>query len=246
MAEITGRIHSFESFGTLDGPGVRYIVFLQGCALRCSYCHNPDTWDVKGGQEFTVSEVMQKIISCRSYIKSGGVTLSGGEPLLQARFVSALLDACRAEGLHTAVDTAGSVPLSVSAEVISKSDMLLLDIKSLDDELCRAMTGQGNRNTLETLRFCEESGKPVWIRHVVVPGWTDDAEEQRRLGYFIGGLKTLKALDVLPYHDMGKSKYEALGMDYPLKDVQPLPAEDAQRARAEIMKGIKKRLREQN
>ena len=238
MAEITGRIHSFESFGTLDGPGVRYIVFLQGCALRCSYCHNPDTWDVKGGQEFTVSEVMQKIISCRSYIKSGGVTLSGGEPLLQARFVSALLDACRAEGLHTAVDTAGSVPLSVSAEVISKSDMLLLDIKSLDDELCRAMTGQGNRNTLETLRFCEESGKPVWIRHVVVPGLTADMESLKRLAEYLGKFSCVRRVELLGYHKFGEYKWDALGFSNALKET-PEPGAEFMREAQKLFDGWK-------
>ena len=209
---VCGRIHSFESFGTLDGPGVRYIVFMQGCALRCCYCHNPDTWQVDGGAVYSVEEVMKKILSCRSYIKRGGVTFSGGEPLLQPDFLAALLDSCRAENLHTAIDTAGSVPLSASRRCIDKADMLLLDIKSLDDALCRSITGSGNHNALDTLEYCEKSDKPVWIRHVVVPGITLDMKLLALLSEYLQKFNCIKRVDLLGYHKLGEYKWEKLGL----------------------------------
>lgn len=222
---VTGKVHSFESFGTLDGPGIRFIVFLQGCALRCCYCHNPDTWSCDGGEEFTVAQVMKKILSCRSYIKSGGVTFSGGEPLLQMEFLSALLDACRSENLHTAIDTAGSVPVELSKSVIDKADMLLLDIKSLDDDLCRKITGQGNRNTLDTLEYCEKSGKEVWIRHVVVPGLTDDVEMLRKLSEYLKKYRCVKRIELLGYHKLGEYKWKNLGFENLLENT-PEPAKE--------------------
>lgn len=222
---VSGKIHSFESFGTLDGPGVRYIVFLQGCALRCCYCHNPDTWDVCGGEVFTVEEVMKKILSCRNFIKSGGVTFSGGEPLLQREFLSELLDACAEEKLHTAIDTAGSVPVAVSSGVIDKADMLLLDIKSLDDTLCRKITGQGNRNALDTLEYCEKTSKPVWIRHVVVPGLTMDEGKLQKLSQYLEKFNCVKRVDLLGYHKLGEFKWSSLGIENTLKDT-PEPSKE--------------------
>ena len=222
---VSGKIHSFESFGTLDGPGVRYIVFLQGCALRCCYCHNPDTWDVCGGEVFIVEEVMKKILSCRNFIKSGGVTFSGGEPLLQREFLSELLDACVEEKLHTAIDTAGSVPVAVSSGVIDKANMLLLDIKSLDDTLCRKITGQGNRNALDTLEYCEKTSKPVWIRHVVVPGLTMDERKLQELSQYLEKFNCVKRVDLLGYHKLGEFKWSSLGIENTLKDT-PEPSKE--------------------
>lgn len=223
---ISGRIHSFESFGTLDGPGVRFIVFMQGCALRCCYCHNPDTWKVDGGTVYSVDEVMKKILSCRNYIKRGGVTFSGGEPLLQPDFLEALLDACRSEHLHTAIDTAGSVPISVSSRCVGKADMLLLDIKSLDDALCCSITGQGNRNTLDTLEYCENSGKPVWIRHVVVPGITLETERLAALSEYLLKFSCIKRVELLGYHKLGEYKWDNLGIENLLKST-PEPSREA-------------------
>ena len=185
MAEVSGRIHSVESFGTLDGPGVRYVVFLQGCPLRCLYCHNPDTWATGGGTETTVPELMRRIESCRNFIRSGGVTLSGGEPLMQPDFSRALLESCREAGSHTALDTAGSFPLARSRAVIDAADLVLLDIKALDPELCVRLTGRDGGNTLATLDWCEESGKPVWIRHVLVPGLTLDRARLEALAAYL-------------------------------------------------------------
>lgn len=222
MSSTTGRIHSLESFGTLDGPGVRYLVFFQGCRLRCRYCHNPDTWDENGGTEISVAQLMPKITSCRNFIRSGGVTLTGGEPLLQTEFASELLRACKSENLHTAIDTAGSVPLEISSPVIDLADMLLLDIKSLDDNLCRKLTGAGNSDTLATLDYCEKNGKPVWIRHVLVPGWTLDFDALKKLGAKLDNYSCVKRVELLPYHKLGEYKWEQLGIKNSLLDT-PAP-----------------------
>ena len=225
MSSVSGRIHSLESFGTLDGPGVRYLVFFQGCRLRCRYCHNPDTWDENGGTLTTVDELMPKITSCRNFIRSGGVTLTGGEPLLQADFASALLRACKAEGFHTAIDTSGAVPLEISSPVTDLADMLLLDIKSLDDALCRKLTGAGNSNTLATLDYCEKSNKPVWIRHVLVPGWTLDFDALKQLAAKLENYSCVKRVELLPYHKLGEYKWEHLGVKNTLLDT-PVPGKE--------------------
>lgn len=225
---IPGHIHSYESFGTLDGPGVRFVVFLQGCFLRCRYCHNPDTWACGGGRLITSAEVAGAIVSCRNFL-SGGVTLSGGEPLLQPEFCADLLRRCRREGLHTAVDTAGSLPLAQSAAVIDLADMLLLDIKALDGQLCRDLTGYGNENTLATLDYCEKKHKPVWIRHVIVPGWTLDHDRLNALAQFLKGYRCVQRVELLPFHKMAEYKWEQLGLDNTLK-ATPEPTEEQVRA----------------
>lgn len=225
MSSISGRIHSLESFGTLDGPGVRYLVFFQGCRLRCRYCHNPDTWDENGGTLTTVEELMPKITSCRNFIRSGGVTLTGGEPLLQPEFAAELLKACKKENFHTAIDTSGAIPLDISSSVIDLADMLLLDIKALDDDLCRKLTGAGNSDTFATLDYCEKSGKPVWIRHVLVPGWTLDFDSLKQLAAKLDSFNCVKRVELLPYHKLGEYKWEHLGVKNTLLDT-PAPAKE--------------------
>ena len=225
MDNVTGRIHSLESFGTLDGPGVRYLVFFQGCRLRCRYCHNPDTWDENGGTLTSVGDIMQKIVSCRNFLRSGGVTLTGGEPLLQIDFATALLKACGEEKLHTAIDTSGAVPLKTSSKVIDLADMLLLDIKSLDDDQCRKLTGSGNAETLAALDYCEETNKPVWIRHVLVPGWTFDKDRLKQLADKLENYQCVKRVELLPYHKLGEYKWEHLGVKNTLLDT-PVPGKD--------------------
>ena len=218
---LRGRIHSFESFGTLDGPGIRYVIFFQGCPLRCKFCHNPDTWDISSGKEMSVDEILPKITSCRSFLRTGGVTLSGGEPLLQREFALELLESCKAEGFHTALDTAGSLPLSLSQRVIDTADMLLLDIKSLDSNLCKALTGQDNAHTLSTLDCCESSGKRVWIRHVLVPGYTLNQEHLTLLAEYLSKYKCVERVELLPYHKMGAHKWQQLNLADPLGSIRP-------------------------
>ena len=222
----TGRIHSFESFGTLDGPGIRYIVFMQGCPLRCSYCHNPDTWEVNSGKEYTTDEVVAKIISCRNYLRNGGVTLSGGEPLLQGKFTLELLQKLKAENFHTAIDTAGSLPLASTQEIINTSDMLLLDIKALDDQLAISLTGKSNKNTLQTLDYCEEINKRVWIRHVLVPNLTFKEESISSLAKFLSNYSCIERVELLPYHTLGCHKFEKLNISNPLSGTLDLTSQE--------------------
>ncbi|NLJ31213.1 MAG: pyruvate formate lyase-activating protein [Clostridiales bacterium] len=233
---VPGRIHSIESFGALDGPGIRYVLFLQGCSLRCLYCHNPDTWDPADGKPADSDEIMKDILSYRSFIRSGGVTLSGGEPLLQPEFAREILLRCREAGIHTAIDTAGSVPLSVSAPVIDAADLLLLDIKSFDDALCRELTGRSNENTLRTLEYCEKTRKPVWLRHVLVPGWTLKRELLEPLADYLSRFPCVELVELLPFHKMGEYKWRELKLPYRLTDT-PVPAHEELEAAKAIFTG---------
>ncbi len=218
---LCGNIHSVETMGTLDGPGLRYVVFMQGCSLRCRYCHNPDSWDVNGGSRMSVEELVDDILLYRSFITNGGgVTISGGEPLKQPEFVLALVRALKEAGIHTAIDTAGSVPLELSRAVLDEADLILLDIKSLDDRQAFSLTGMGNANTLSTLAYCQAIGKDVWIRHVLVPGWTLDERRLGELARFLTAFSVVKTVELLPYHNLGAYKWEQLKMRYPLKDVK--------------------------
>ena len=231
-ASVTGRIHSIESFGTLDGPGIRYVLFMQGCPLRCLYCHNPDARCMEAGKLMTAGEVMADILTYRFFIARGGVTLSGGEPLQQPAFASALLDGCRENKLHSAIDTSGAIPLSQASPAIDRADLLLLDIKALDDDLCVPLTGASNRNTLATLEYCETTGKAVWIRHVLVPGYTLDDARLERLADYLLRFSCVRRIELLPFHKMGEYKWEALRCPYLLKDTQPPTDAQVQRARA--------------
>jgi len=219
---MTGRIHSYESFGTVDGPGVRFVIFLQGCPLRCQYCHNPDSWDPKGGRLVTAEEVIEKAERCRAYLRNGGVTLSGGEPLLQPQFTKKLLQLSHEAHLHTALDTAGTAPLAIAAPVADAADMVLLDIKALDPETNRTLTGQTNTNALALLDHCERTGKRTWIRHVMIPGITLDMERLERLAAFLKPYSCVEKVELLPFHQLGAFKWEALNIPYPLADV-PVP-----------------------
>ena len=223
---MTGRIHSFESFGTVDGPGIRYVVFLQGCPLRCQYCHNPDTW-ATGGKEYTAEEVVRQALRYKNYFgEKGGVTVTGGEPLLQIDFVTELFTLLKEKGIHTGVDTSGiafkkenAVSVEKHEKLLEVTDLFLLDIKHIDSEGHKALTGQDNANTLAFAKFLSERGKKTWIRHVLVPGITDDDEQLQKLREFVDGLSSVEKIEVLPYHTLGVVKYEKLGMEYPLKDV---------------------------
>ena len=242
MATV-GMVHSIESFGTVDGPGIRLVVFLQGCPMRCVYCHNPDTWSTEGGRPVEPSEIIAEYKKNRAFYSKGGITLTGGEPLLQAKFAEELFALAKENGIHTALDTSGITYNEKTAEkidrVLDNTDLVMLDIKHLDTEKHRALTGTGNENVLAFARHLAERNIPLWIRRVVIEGYTDDPEELTSLGRFIGGLKNLKALDVLPYHTLGKAKYRQLGIPYPLEGVEPLDKIKALEAKQYILYGIK-------
>lgn len=223
--DLTGRIHSIETFGAVDGPGIRYVVFFQGCPLRCLYCHNPDSWDPDAGRVVTVGELIDNIAQYRSFIKNGGMTLSGGEPLLQSAFAAGLLEACRELGFHTAVDTSGAIALSVCRDAVDLADLILLDIKAPDTLAAAALTGTGNENALELLRYCEEKKKPVWIRHVLLPGFTLSEQSAHALGRLLKPFSCVEKVELLPFHKMGEYKWKALCLDYTLADTLP-PAPD--------------------
>lgn len=240
---MTGRIHSFESFGTVDGPGIRFVVFLQGCPLRCQYCHNPDTWEA-GGTEYSVEEVVNRVVRYRNYFgETGGVTVTGGEPLLQIDFVTELFTALKAKGINTCVDTSGITFRADNQTVVEKhkkllevADLFLLDIKHIDDEACKKLTGQSNQNTLAFAKFLSDNGKKMWIRQVLVPGITDDEGSLRRVRQFIDGLQTVEKVEVLPYHTLGLAKYEKLGIEYPLKGLEAPSKEVVLRAKEILRK----------
>lgn len=227
-----GYINSVESFGSVDGPGVRYIFFLQGCAMRCAYCHNPETWKLTGGEEMTPEEAFQKAYRYRAYWKkSGGITVSGGEALLQLDFVTELFEIAKKHGVHTALDTSGSPFVSEEPfltkfrRLMAVTDLFILDLKEIDDEKHRKLTGQSNRNILEMAAFLSDNGKDMWIRHVLVPGVTDSEEDLTALSAFVKGLSSVRRFEVLPYHTLGVGKYEQLGIPYRLSGV-PAPAEE--------------------
>ena len=229
---VTGRIHSIESFGTLDGPGIRYVLFLQGCPLRCLYCHNPDARSLDAGRVMTAGEVLADILTYRPFIARGGVTLSGGEPLLQPAFTCAVLDGCREQRLHCALDTSGAVPLARAAPAIDRADLVLLDIKALEDDLCEPLTGRSSANTLATLEYCETTGKAVWIRHVLVPGYTLDKTRLERLADYLLRFGCIRKTELLPFHKMGEYKWKALGCPYALTETPPPTDTQMNEARA--------------
>lgn len=238
MSEIKGRIHSVESFGSADGPGVRYIVFLKGCNMRCQYCHNPDTWAKDGGELMTPEEVLKKALRYKTYWKEkGGITVSGGEALLQIDFVTELFRLAKEKGVNTCLDTSGN-PFSLEEpfkskfdELMKYTDLFMLDIKHIDDAAHRKLTGQTNQNILETAAYLSDHGKSMWIRHVLVPGITTEEDELYRLRSFLDTLKTVERVEVLPYHTLGVFKWKELGIPYQLEGVDPPTKEQIDRAK---------------
>ncbi|MEG0691780.1 MAG: pyruvate formate-lyase-activating protein [Oscillospiraceae bacterium] len=232
--DIIGYIHSYETFGAVDGPGVRFIVFLQGCPLRCLYCHNADTWKMNEGTKITAKDLFDKIIQYKNFIKKGGVTFSGGEPLLQHEFVTEVIKLCKKAGLHTAIDTSGGVELEICKDAINEADMILLDIKDIDKEDCIKLTGQPNTNALAILNYCDYIGKDVWIRHVLVPQYTMDTFKLYRLARVLSWYNCIKKVEIIPFHKMGEYKWDYIKEEYKLKDIPPASVTDVEQAK-EIM-----------
>lgn len=240
---MNGRIHSIESFGAVDGPGVRFVVFFQGCPMRCAYCHNPDTWDKNGGYEITSDELFEKYDRNKEFYKKGGVTATGGEPTYQPEFLTELFEKFHKNGVHTCLDTSGITFEKSEIEkwetLLGFTDLVMLDIKRFDREGHKDLTGFYNDNVLDFARYLSDIGKPMWVRFVCVPGITDDENELKEYGKFLGSLKNVEALDVLPYHLLGVKKYETLGIKYKLEGVEAATAEYARKRKELILESMK-------
>ncbi|MEU5634204.1 pyruvate formate-lyase-activating protein [Streptomyces rishiriensis] len=223
-AVTTGRIHSWDLSTGVDGPGTRFVLFVSGCPLRCLYCANPDTWHMRDGREATVDEVMAEIERYRAFVTTagGGVTITGGEPLLQPAFTGEVLRRCKEAGLHTALDTSGFLGVRATDELLADTDVVLLDVKSFGAGAYRRLTGGELAPTLDFAARLDRLGVAMWIRYVLVPGWTDDPRRVDALARFVAGLRAVERVDVLPFHKLGAAKYEALGIPFPLRD-NPVP-----------------------
>lgn len=234
MIVIIGRIHSFESFSTVDGPGIRFVIFLHGCQFRCLYCHNPDTWAIDNYKEMTVQEVFNKVIKYKSYFnKNGGVTVTGGEPTLQIDFLIELFKLLKQEGIHTCLDTNGCVDSKNNLkldELIQYTDLILLDIKHGNKDEHKKLTKHSNTNTVNFAKYLNSIGKPIWIRYVLVPGYTNSVKNLVELNNVIKDLGNIKKLEILPFHKMGEEKWEALKLNYKLTDVRFATEEDVEKA----------------
>ena len=227
------KVHSVESFGTVDGPGIRFVLFLQGCHLHCKYCHNRDTWNINGGTYKSLDDIFDKIMNYKNYIcPNGGVTVTGGDPLLQAKFVYELFKRLKEENIHTCIDTSGMFPLTDDIKnVLSVTDLVLLDIKHIDDKKCKELVGKSNKLELEFAKYLSDNNISMWIRQVLIPGITDDRENLLKLKKFISSLSTVKKIELLPYHNMGKFKWEKLGLKYELENIRPANSEDIEKAK---------------
>ena len=227
------KVHSIESFGTVDGPGIRFVLFLQGCHLQCKYCHNRDTWDINLGSYKSLDDIFEKIMRYKNYISPrGGVTITGGEPLLQSKFIFELFTKLKKEGIHTCIDTSGMVTLTDDIKkVLSVSDLVLLDIKHIDDEKCKELVGKSNKLELEFAKYLSDNNIDTWIRYVLIPNYTDDTQDLIKLKNFINTLKTVKKVELLPYHNLGKHKWTKLGFEYNLEHVRPANNIDIEKAK---------------
>ena len=227
------KIHSVESFGTVDGPGIRFVLFLQGCHLQCKYCHNRDTWDMNGGEYKSLDDIFEKIMKYKNYIyPNGGVTVTGGEPLLQVKFLIELFEKLKKENIHTCIDTSGMVALTDDIKkLLSLTDLVLLDIKHIDSEKFKNLVGFNNEKELAFARYLSDNNIHMWIRQVLVPGYTDDEQDLLKLKDFISSLNTVDKVEILPYHDMGRYKWEKLGLKYELDGVRVANDDDVKRAK---------------
>ncbi|MGP1414129.1 MAG: pyruvate formate-lyase-activating protein [Bacillales bacterium] len=242
MGQLIGKIHSLESFGTVDGPGIRFVVFMQGCPLRCLFCHNPDTWEINAKCiNKTSDELLKEILKYRSYIKKGGVTMSGGEPLLQIDFIIELFKKLKENNIHTCIDTSGITfnknNTAKMDELLKYTDLILLDLKTIREDAHIKLTNSSNKQILEFARYLDKKNKPVWIRHVLLNNYETD-EELKELREFIETLKNVEKIEILPYHTMGIVKYESLNIPYPLKDMEPPDKKQIEHAKKILMKGV--------
>ena len=244
-----GYIHSIESCGTVDGPGLRYVIFMQGCPMRCQYCHNPDTWNPHDGKKMTVKEVLDKFYRNGAFYKSGGVTVTGGEPMMQMDFLIEMFEELHQKKFHTCIDTSGIMFRPENPEFMAKldrllavTDLVMLDIKHMDAIKHQELTAHSNENILAFARYLDKKQVPLWIRHVIVPGITLYKNYLEQIGVFMATLKNVKALDVLPYHSMGKVKYDNLGMAYPLADTRDATKQEAITAKNIILAAYKNSL----
>lgn len=229
---VKANIHSFESFGTVDGPGIRFVIFMQGCPLRCLYCHNPDTWKIDtADRTMDADELLKEVLKYKNFIKNGGVTCTGGEPLLQSEFLKEFFKMCRRESIHTVLDTSGCLLNDTVKEVLEYTSLVLLDVKSIDANQYKTLTGGELRRTLDFMDYLEYVGKPVWIRHVVVPGITDDDEKLEMLADYLKKYSVIEKVELLPYHKLGVHKYGELGIEYPLENIGQLTTERLENAK---------------
>ena len=227
------KIHSFESFGTVDGPGIRYVIFLQGCHLKCKYCHNRDTWDINGGYYSSLDEILDKIENYKNYIMpNGGVTVTGGEPLLQVHFLIELFKKLKEKNIHTCIDTSGMVDITEDIKtLLNYTDLVLLDIKHIDPIKCKNLVGVSNERELKFAEYLSQNNIDMWIRQVLIPGYTDDENDLKKLKSFIDKLNSVKKVELLPYHNMGEYKWKKLGLNYDFKDVKVPTAEEVKKAK---------------
>lgn len=221
---VKGHLHSIESFGTVDGPGIRFVAFFQGCPMRCAFCHNPDTWDFQRPVPFemTPKELLEEVKRYKPFIKKGGVTCSGGEPLMQTEFLLEFFQLCQQAGFHTALDTSGAIFNEKVKQVLQYTDLVLLDIKTLDDDLHPSYTGHTRSNNQAMLDYLQQIHKPTWIRHVIVPHYTDDDQHLTLLAKELQRYDNVECVELLPYHTLGTYKYKELGIPYPLESIPPL------------------------
>ena len=245
--ETKGKIHSIETFGTVDGPGVRFVVFFQGCPLRCLYCHNPDTWRITDAKlSLTADEVLKRMTRNLPFYEGGGITATGGEPLMQPQFLIELFKKAKEIGIHTCLDTSGILFSdsgewgAIIEELLSVTDLVMLDIKHIDRNAHKRLTGASNENVLRFASHLCERGIPMRVRHVLLDGFTDDEDELTKLGEFLSDFDNIESIEVLPYHVLGKHKYANLGINYPLEGVEPKNEADAKRAKATIINAMKK------
>lgn len=228
------RIHSIESFGTVDGPGIRFVIFMQGCLLKCKYCHNRDTWDITGGSITSIDELLDRIERYKAYIlpSGGGVTVTGGEPLLQAKFLIALFKELKKRNIPTAIDTSGMFDITDDIkELLNFTDLVLLDIKHINNKKCKDLVGFSNEKELSFARYLSNNNISIWIRQVLIPGITDDEKDLLKLKDFISTLKTVEKVEINPYHELGKFKWEQLCCTYPLEGIRPANSDDVNRAK---------------